>query len=73
MVIVAKDIFGSPMTNLTTIRQRLAHVEAIIETANQHIDSPGDEYALTRALGLLEQTFADLDDLAAEDGRSSDT
>lgn len=61
------------MTDLTVVRRRLAHVQVIIETAEDHIDSPGDEYALMRALGLLEQTFADLDDLAAEDSSSSDT
>ena len=55
------------MSSPATIRRRLAHVQAIIETANEHIDSPGDEYALIRALGLMEQTFADLDDLAEED------
>ena len=55
------------MSSPATIRRRLAHVQATIETANEHIDSPGDEYALIRALGLMEQTFADLDDLAEED------
>lgn len=61
------------MTDPTTVRRRLTHVEAIIETANHNIDSPGDEYALTRALGLLEQTFADLDDIAEEDGEGTDS
>lgn len=61
------------MSDLTVVRRRLAHVQAIIETANEHIDSPGDEYALTRALGLIEQTFADLDDIAEEDAEGSDS
>lgn len=60
------------MAELTTVRRRLAHVQAIIETAEDHIDSPGDEYALMRALGLMEQTFADLDELAEEREKNSE-
>ena len=62
---------GKIMTTPTTVRRRLEHVQAIIDTATEHIDSPGDEYALTRAQGLLEQTFADLDDFEFEQNTDS--
>jgi hypothetical protein len=51
------------MSDLTTVRRRLDHVQHLIETTEDHIDSSADSHALMRALGLLEQTFADLDEL----------
>ncbi len=61
------------MNTPTTVRRRLEHVQAIIDTATEHIDSPGDEYALTRAQGLLEQTFADLDDFESDQNADSNS
>lgn len=56
----------APMTDATRLRHRLNHVQAILNTTTDHLDEGDVERAaLMRALGLLEQAFADLDDLEA--------
>lgn len=57
------------MADTTTVRRRLEHVLGILETAEDHTDSPADSQALLRAMGLLEQSFEDLEDLESERGR----
>jgi len=57
------------MGDTTTIRRRLEHVLKIIETAEGHVDSSADRQALLRAMGMLEQTFEDLENLETEQRR----
>jgi hypothetical protein len=57
------------MTDTMTVRRRLEHVLGILETTEDHTDSPADSQALLRAMGLLEQTFEDLENLELEQER----
>lgn len=57
------------MSDTTTVRRRLEHVLSIVETAVDYVDSPADSQALLRAIGLLEQSFEDLENLETEGKR----
>lgn len=54
------------MSDLHTVRRRLAHVESTIETVGEHLDDDADSRALVQALGVLEQVKADLDELTTD-------
>ncbi len=48
------------------IRRRIDHVASTVETVESHIEAEADNRALVRALGILEQIQADLDELEAD-------
>lgn len=61
------------MTDPTTIRRRLEHVQSLLETTEDHIDCLPDNDALLRAIGMLEQTFVELDELESKQKTPDDT